>query len=325
MHAFVCLPLSRPRSFTVPSRARSRALGLRATADDAALRVVVTGGTRGVGLALSRELIQRGHQVAVCGRSAVHVELAKRALPHAVLVEQCDVADADALHRFAERVARLGDGRTPRIDAWINNAGAVGRRGPLATAPAEAVIAPVHTNLLGTLLGCREAIRQMQQWPDRHGHVFNTDGAGVFGAGTPNFAAYGATKRAMPQLMHSLNTELRGSNVSVHTVSPGMVLTELLLRDSTAANRVFFNWLAERPETVAAFLAPRIVQTVRRRPAARGAYIRFKTLPAAFATIACNALLPHRRYRFFDRLGNPVGDLAELAGEPIGPGKQREL
>lgn len=59
-------------------------------------------------------------------------------------------------------------------------------------------------------------------------------------------------------MMGSLNEEAKGAPVGVHTLSPGMVLTPLLLEGATARNKAVFNILCEQPETVAAFLTPRI-------------------------------------------------------------------
>lgn len=59
----------------------------------------------------------------------------------------------------------------------------------------------------------------------------------------------GATKAAVPQLARSLQAELSGSPVGVHVVSPGMMLTELLLDKASPTNKaVVFNILAEQPE-----------------------------------------------------------------------------
>lgn len=61
--------------------------------------------------------------------------------------------------------------------------------------------------------------------------------AGADGFATPQYAAYGATKAALPQLLGSLQSELAGSAVGVHIVSPGMMLTELLLENASVANK----------------------------------------------------------------------------------------
>eukprot|EP00967_Tisochrysis_lutea_P084350 scaffold117891_cov34-Tisochrysis_lutea.AAC.5 len=115
-------------------------------------------------------------------------------------------------------------------------------------------------------------------------HIFNTVGSGVKGGGTPGYAVYGATKRGLPQLTDSLVKELeegvegydkeepvikawpnaverRGlGKVNVHTLSPGMVFTDLLLNDSTPKLRKFpFGVLAAQPPEVAADLVPKIL------------------------------------------------------------------
>ena len=65
--------------------------------------------------------------------------------------------------------------------------------------------------------------------------MFLLDGAGSRGTATANSATYGATKAAMPQLLRSLAAEVKGSPVSVHLASPGMVATDLLLKGSVYA------------------------------------------------------------------------------------------
>lgn len=98
-------------------------------------------------------------------------------------------------------------------------------------------------------------------------------GSGVKGGGTPGYACYGATKRGLPQLTDSLVKELdegvqgypkkeTKGKIQVHSLSPGMVFTKLLLDDSTPELRKFpFGVLAAQPEEVAADLVPKILST----------------------------------------------------------------
>ena len=93
------------------------------------------------------------------------------------------------------------------------------------------------------------------------------------GGGTPGYATYGATKRGLPQLTASLVDELEkgvqgydkkqmDGTIQVHSLSPGMVFTKLLLDDSTPELRKFpFGVLAAQPEEVAADLVPKILAT----------------------------------------------------------------
>ena len=89
--------------------------------------------------------------------------------------------------------------------------------------------------------------------------------------GTPGYVYYGATKRGLPQLTASLVKEIDEGvqgydkvetvgNIQVHSLSPGMVFTKLLLDDSTPELRKFpFGVLAAQPEEVAADLVPKIL------------------------------------------------------------------
>lgn len=118
------------------------------------------------------------------------------------------------------------------------------------------------------------------------GHIFNTVGSGVKGGGTPGYATYGATKRGLPQFTDSLVKELEvgvqgfGKKetkgiIQVHTLSPGMVFTKLLLDDSTPELRKFpFGVLAAQPEEVAADLVPKILSPSLRN----GSAVEFLTL-----------------------------------------------
>lgn len=124
----------------------------------------------------------------------------------------------------------------------------------------------VNTNLLGSMLCTRHAINLMKK-QNSGGHVFNTEGAGSDFSTTPNYAAYGATKAAITQLTNSLQCESKECKpiVGVHTIQPGMVLTNLLLDGATLKNKQAFNILCEQPETVAAFLVPRMRTVVARK------------------------------------------------------------
>ena len=145
------------------------------------------------------------------------------------------------------------------------------------------------------------------------GALVNIDGAGSSGMTTPNFATYGYTKAGVPQLAATLNAELQraavGSlshsskaalqRIGVHTASPGMVVTDLLMggvdfSPQGCKTRRVFNILAESPDTVAAWLVPRLrgLVTSNRRyvagsaedmeveltgPPRRGEYLRYLT------------------------------------------------
>merc|ERR1711957_253781 len=180
---------------------------------------------------------------------------------------KCDVSNAasmEAMGKFA--TTKLGN-----IGYWINNAGINGGRRSLMEVPMSTVELVVKVNLMGILIGTKVAMDIMKDQNGFTGEIFNTVGSGVKGGGTPGYACYGATKRGLPQLTASLVKELdegvqgyeKKTTVGrpmVHSLSPGMVFTKLLLDDSTPELRKFpFGVLAAQPEEVAADLVPKIL------------------------------------------------------------------
>lgn len=223
------------------------------------LRVVITGASKGLGFALACAHVKAGDSVVICGRdeSAVHDAVSRLNIlaPGRAFGTRCDVTRADdvaALFEFARE-------HMSGVDMLINNAGvSFTEYKPLADIPVADVASIVATNLTGTLLCAREAVRTMSSQLGG-GHIFNMDGAGSRGNATPRYAVYGATKAALPQLMASLVCETRDLGIGVHTLSPGMVITDLLMgrkRHDKGTLRIF-NILAEKPETTAAWLVPR--------------------------------------------------------------------
>uniref|UniRef100_A0A0G4HTZ8 Chlorophyll(Ide) b reductase n=1 Tax=Chromera velia CCMP2878 TaxID=1169474 RepID=A0A0G4HTZ8_9ALVE len=276
------------------------------------LAVVITGGTKGVGFALAKRFLEEGDRVVVAGRSADSLANALAALRKAsdgtasVFGLQCDVSVEEDI----ERLAVFAEKSLGTVDLWVNNAGSNANcRKPLTDFAGYELREVVNTNLMGTLLGCREAARLFKR-QGKKGHVFLMDGAGVSGGSTKGYAAYGATKRAMPQLAASLRDEIKEAGltdlVGVHSLSPGMVLTDLLVADSTPVTRKFFNAIAEEPEGVAADLVPRMRQVT-----GTGEYIKFLTIPQALFKIFFNAPAILLGGKFFDSSGNRVKKFGE--------------
>ena len=226
--------------------------------------VVITGGTKGVGKALAAEFIRAGDNVAIGSRNEDRVKSTVEEL-QALAGQTSKVRGLPVNVARAKEVAAFADfaaSELGSIDIWINNAGTNSYAfKSLIDQSEDDIVSIVETNVLGVMLGCKEAIRVMRNQPDG-GHVFNMDGAGADGGATPRFAAYGATKRSLEQLSKSLRAELRFAgikNVGIHNLSPGMVTTELLMAGAdNKVSKFFINCLAEEPETVAKSLVPQI-------------------------------------------------------------------
>jgi len=269
-----------------------------------AINVVVTGGSKGLGKAIARELATSGDRVLITSRTQQGVDeavqqLRQEAGPGAqVYGAVCDVADPESIAAL-EQVVEQTFGSSG-VHAWVNNAGYSGSFRNFLDSEASSLHQVVTTNLLGTVLCSRLAMRLFQR-QEQEGHIFNVDGAGSDGFATPQYAAYGSTKAGIAQLGRSLAAELKGSKIKVHTVSPGMILTDLLLEGTSPAVRQAFNILCEHPETVAAFLVPRMKTAVARGQ--HGRYIRFLTPSSALWRFVT---APMRLNRFFDGEGKPT-------------------
>lgn len=232
--------------------------------------VVVTGSAGGVGFAYAGEFMDKGYDVVICDVKDCSTAAKALTAQHPngnVFYTKCDVSNSDdckALGEFAK--SKLGN-----IGYWINNAGINGGRRALRELTMEQVETVVKVNLLGIFFCTKVAMDIMAEQENFTGHVFNTVGSGVKGGGTPGYATYGATKRGLPQLTASLVKELdegvqgydkvnTKGTIQVHSCSPGMVFTRLLLDDSTPELRKFpFGVLAAQPEEVAADLVPKML------------------------------------------------------------------
>ncbi|MGJ6968354.1 SDR family oxidoreductase [Streptosporangium sp. G11] len=232
--------------------------------------IVLTGGTRGIGLGMARAFLERGHRVALCGGRAGSVERAEAELAgRDVLAMVADVADRSQVQALWDAAA----GGFGRVDLWINNAGVSHRREPLWRLPEDEARTVVGVNLAGVLNGTAVAVAGMAA--QGSGHVWNMEGLGSDGRTVPGLGVYGATKRAVTYLTGSAAGEMP-PGVSIGLLSPGMVVTDLLTHDYDPQElrkaRRMFNILADRVETVAPWLAERAVSQAR-----NGAHVRWLT------------------------------------------------
>lgn len=249
--------------------------------------IVITGSTRGIGRGLAEQLLARGADVVVSGRSADTVEQTVEELTATgrgrVTGRACDVRsrkDLQALWDLA--VEEYGT-----VDLWINNAGISAARRPLWEISDETVEAVVETNLSGTIFGTQVALAGMTR--QGHGTVYNLEGFGSNGQKAEGMGLYGATKRAVSYLSDAANKDL-GDGVRVGTISPGIVVTDLLAADYEDQPEKFeeakriFNILGDHVEPVTSFIAdkllasdspPRRIQWLTKRKA----FLRFATAP----------------------------------------------
>ena len=217
-------------------------------------KVLVTGGTRGIGRAVSQAFANAGARVAMIyrGREA-DASAALSTLPgrgHVIL--QGDLADPQTVQRLvAEAITALGG-----LDILVNNAG-IGIYHPIDSTSYEdwqdAWQQTLAVNLLGPANVCFCVARHMIE--KGGGRIVNVSSRGAF-RGEPIKPAYGASKAAINSLTQSLAVALGPHNISVSAVAPGFVDTELAAERLASAEgeeiraQSPFNRVA-RPEEVA--------------------------------------------------------------------------
>ncbi|HUE86679.1 MAG TPA: SDR family oxidoreductase [Vicinamibacterales bacterium] len=193
---------------------------------------VVTGGTRGIGLAIAETLLKQGDAVAITGTSSQSVNRgaerlrALAGLGDRVMAVVCDVRDGEAVGRTFDQIA----GQFGGLDVLINNAG-VGVGRPIADLSHDEWDRIIGINLTGVFHCCKAAIPHLRR---RNGgwiiSISSLSSKNPFVGG----AAYSASKAALNAFSEALMQELRHENIRVSYVLPGSVATAFSGRASGA-------------------------------------------------------------------------------------------
>ncbi len=226
--------------------------------------VVITGSTHGIGYGLADSFLSLGCKVAISSRSQDSVSKAVNSLQlkyskDDVWGQVCDVSKYESVQSLWDNAkANFG-----RVEIWINNAGQSNPQAAFWLQSEEKIKSIVESNLLGEMYGVKVAISNMLQ--QGFGAVYNMLGLGSNGMHVDGWALYGSTKYAIKYLTDALIKETKGKPVLIGSISPGMVITDLLVgedenhfRDSKKMKRIF-NILADKVETVTPWLAKTIL------------------------------------------------------------------
>lgn len=200
---------------------------------------LVTGASRGLGLAMARAMAEAGATVILNGREAATLEAAALKLRADGLKAEIAAFDVTDLDRVPQEIAAIAE-RHGRLDVLVANAG-INHRKPLL----EWEIADFHrvldTNLTACFLLAREAARAML--PRRSGRIIFT-GSVVGIVARPTIHAYAAAKAGLAGMGKTLAVELAAQGITVNTICPGFFETEM--NTALMANPEFHAWITQR-------------------------------------------------------------------------------
>jgi NAD(P)-dependent dehydrogenase (short-subunit alcohol dehydrogenase family) len=211
--------------------------------------VVVTGGSRGIGLELAHNFLAQGARVVICGRKEENLEAAKEKLNggERLLAVPAHIArEGDVDRLFDTTVSQFGE---PEI--LINNVGM-----NLLTASVTDTDLPIWNkiiegNLTGTFLCSRKAARIMRE--RKGGKIVNISSIAATRA-VPAMGIYGIAKAGVEMLTKVLASELAPFNIQVNAIAPGMVRTDF--------SKPFWSTSAIHDQIVKAIPTGRIAETV---------------------------------------------------------------
>jgi NAD(P)-dependent dehydrogenase (short-subunit alcohol dehydrogenase family) len=177
---------------------------------------LVTGGSRGIGLAIARMLADEGFALTLASRSSERVEEAAATLDaYAVTADVSQEKDCERM--VADHVARHGG-----LDVLVNSAG-IGIGGNIESLSVKHIDLQLVVNLRGLVLVTRAAIPELRE---SRGLIVNL--ASIAGTmPTPGLSIYGATKAAVISFTRSLNGELEADGVRATAICPGFVDTDM--------------------------------------------------------------------------------------------------
>ena len=198
---------------------------------------LVTGGSRGIGVATCQLLAENGYDVAInfCTDITAAERVAdavQRQGGRSVVVRANVGVEAEVVTMFETIDRELGI-----LDALVNNAGVSGRKGRVDELDEADIMSVLHTNVLGPMLCSREAVRRMStRYGGKGGAIVNVSSGSAHIGNPGSNVIYAVSKGGLNSLMIGLSQEVAGEGIRVNNVSPGLTRTDMVSAELALAN-----------------------------------------------------------------------------------------
>lgn len=188
---------------------------------------VITGGSRGLGLAIASAYVRAGAHVLICGRDEVALGRARDELAGLAGAAQrvealsADVSRADDVDRLVDHAITVFG----QVQVLVSNAGVYGPIGSIDEVNWTDWVRAMEINVNGSVLPARALLPHFKQ--QRYGKIVQLSGGGAT-APLPRITAYAASKAAIVRFAESLALDVREYNIDVNAIAPGALDTRLL-------------------------------------------------------------------------------------------------
>jgi NAD(P)-dependent dehydrogenase (short-subunit alcohol dehydrogenase family) len=188
---------------------------------------IITGGNRGLGLAIAEAFVGAGADVLLCARDADALDAARTRIEaragagQRILIQPADVSKPDE----ARAVVQTAIAAFSKLTVLVNNAGVYGPKGPVESVADAEWVRAIEINLMGSLWMASALVPHLRA--QNYGKIIQLSGGGAT-APLPRLSAYAASKAAAVRFAETLAEELRDAHVDVNSIAPGALNTRML-------------------------------------------------------------------------------------------------
>ena len=209
-------------------------------------KIIITGGSMGIGLAVAQRCAQEGAQLILVSRHSKDLKKAVQSLNGYDQKHSYYCLDVSKLFQVKE-MAKVIKRKLGFIDGLVNCAGVYGPIGTSDKIDIKKFIETIHINLLGTFYMCHHFIPLFIK--GHWGKIVNYSGGG--GASPfPNFSAYATSKAGIVRLSENLALEFKKENIDINVIAPGFVVTRFHQETIKAGQRAGADFLKNTIEQI---------------------------------------------------------------------------